>query len=169
MTITVIALDRDEELFSGSRSTRTVVVLRREDTRTWPRPPQPSPPQSSLADQAGWHLSTRLLVPPIFTIIQLPSKCPELNPVESVWQFMRDNGLSNRVFNPTTISSTIVVQLGTGSATNPGASCPSDCANGRTGSDQWDSVQAIRLFQSSKSDEACAACRASLWTISITK
>ena len=28
----------------------------------------------------------------------LPPKCPELNPVENVWQFMRDNWLSNRVF-----------------------------------------------------------------------
>ncbi len=26
------------------------------------------------------------------------AKCPELNPVENVWQFMRDNWLSNRVF-----------------------------------------------------------------------
>jgi hypothetical protein len=32
------------------------------------------------------------------TIIALPPKCPELNPVENVWQFMRDNWLSNRVF-----------------------------------------------------------------------
>jgi hypothetical protein len=28
----------------------------------------------------------------------LPPKCPELNPVENVWQFIRDNWLSNRVF-----------------------------------------------------------------------
>jgi transposase len=28
----------------------------------------------------------------------LPAKCPELNPVENVWQFMRDNWLSNRIF-----------------------------------------------------------------------
>jgi hypothetical protein len=28
----------------------------------------------------------------------LPPKCPELNPVENIWQFMRDNWLSNRVF-----------------------------------------------------------------------
>jgi transposase len=27
-----------------------------------------------------------------------PTPCPELNPVENVWQFMRDNWLSNRVF-----------------------------------------------------------------------
>src|ERR1700756_3218250 len=42
--------------------------------------------------------------------------------------------------NPTTISSTIVVQHGTSSSTSLGASCPSDCANGPTGSDQWDLV-----------------------------
>jgi hypothetical protein len=51
-----------------------------------------------LVDQAGWHLSTRLVVPTNITIIALPSRCPELNPVENVRQFMRDNWLSNRVF-----------------------------------------------------------------------
>jgi len=29
---------------------------------------------------------------------RLPPKSPELNPVENIWQFMRDNWLSNRVF-----------------------------------------------------------------------
>jgi hypothetical protein len=29
-----------------------------------------------LADQAGWHLSTRLDVPPNITIVPLPAKCP---------------------------------------------------------------------------------------------
>jgi len=51
-----------------------------------------------MVDQAGWHMSTRLVVPPNITIIALPPKSPELNPVENVWQFMRDNWLSNRVF-----------------------------------------------------------------------
>src|SRR6516225_9176519 len=51
-----------------------------------------------LVDQAGWHMSTRLVVPANITIILLPPKCPELNPVENVWQFMRENWLSNRVF-----------------------------------------------------------------------
>src|ERR1700730_4658983 len=27
-----------------------------------------------------------------------PAKSPELNPVQNIWQFMRDNWLSNRVF-----------------------------------------------------------------------
>ena len=52
-----------------------------------------------LVDQAGWHMSARLVVPQNITIIALPSKCPELNPVENVWEFMRDNWLSNRVFS----------------------------------------------------------------------
>jgi hypothetical protein len=41
---------------------------------------------------------TGLVVPPNITIMALPPKCPELNPVENVWQFLRDNWLSNRVF-----------------------------------------------------------------------
>ena len=28
----------------------------------------------------------------------LPPRAPELNPVENIWQFMRDNWLSNRIF-----------------------------------------------------------------------
>ena len=52
-----------------------------------------------LLDQAGWHLSGSLNVPPNITLIRLPAKCPELNPQENVWQFIRDNWLSNRVFD----------------------------------------------------------------------
>jgi hypothetical protein len=51
-----------------------------------------------LFDQAGWHLSARLAVPPNMTLVSLPPKCTELNPQENIWQFMRDNWLSNRVF-----------------------------------------------------------------------
>jgi transposase len=52
-----------------------------------------------LLDQAGWHLSDELVVPANITLLPLPPKCPELNPVENIWQFMRDNWLSNRVFH----------------------------------------------------------------------
>ena len=48
-----------------------------------------------LLDQAD--MSERLAVPPNITIVPLPAKCPELNPQENVWEFMRDNWLSNRV------------------------------------------------------------------------
>ncbi len=51
-----------------------------------------------LLDQAGWHLTLKLVVPDNITIVPLPARCPELNPQENVWQFMRDNWLSNRVF-----------------------------------------------------------------------
>jgi len=43
-----------------------------------------------LVDQAGWHLSGSLVVPPNITLIPLPTKCPELNPQQNVWRFMRD-------------------------------------------------------------------------------
>lgn len=51
-----------------------------------------------LLDQAGWHLAGALDVPENITLLPLPAKCPELNPQENVWQFLRDNWLSNRVF-----------------------------------------------------------------------
>jgi DDE superfamily endonuclease len=51
-----------------------------------------------LVDRAGWHMSDRLVVPPNITLVPLPPRCPERNVMENVWQFMRDNWLSNRVF-----------------------------------------------------------------------
>ena len=51
-----------------------------------------------LVDQAGWHMTPKLTVPSNISIIPLPAKSPELNPQENVWQFMRDNWLSNRIF-----------------------------------------------------------------------
>ena len=51
-----------------------------------------------LLDQAGWPLSAKLDIPDNITPMPLPSKSPELNPVENIWQVMRDNWLSNRVF-----------------------------------------------------------------------
>jgi transposase len=51
-----------------------------------------------LMDQAGWHLTPKLKLPTNVSIVAIPSKSPELNPQENVWQLMRDNWLSNRVF-----------------------------------------------------------------------
>jgi hypothetical protein len=51
-----------------------------------------------LLDQAGWHQSRTLIVPDNITLVPLPAYAPELNPVENIWQFMRDNWLSNRIF-----------------------------------------------------------------------
>ena len=51
-----------------------------------------------LLDRAGWHTTGALAVPKNITMILLPSRAPELNPVENIWQFLRANWLSNRVF-----------------------------------------------------------------------
>lgn len=75
-----------------------------------------------LMDQAGWHTTDKLEVPSNMSIIALPAKCTKLNPVENIWQFMRDNWLSNRVSPPTTTSSTIAARPGTSSSTSHGAS-----------------------------------------------
>ena len=44
-----------------------------------------------LLDRAGWHTTSKLDVPDNITPIFLPSRAPELNPVESVWQYLRQN------------------------------------------------------------------------------
>jgi len=44
------------------------------------------------------HTSPKLKVPANITLLPLPPKSPELNPTENVWQYLRDNWLSNRVF-----------------------------------------------------------------------
>ena len=51
-----------------------------------------------LLDRAGCHTTGRLVVPKNITLVFLPSRAPELNPVENIWQYLRQNWLSNRVF-----------------------------------------------------------------------
>ncbi len=51
-----------------------------------------------LLDRAGWHTTAKLDMPSNITPIFLPSRAPELNPVENIWQYLRGNWLSNLVF-----------------------------------------------------------------------
>lgn len=51
-----------------------------------------------LLDRAGWHTTGNLAVPKNVTLIFLASRSPELNPVEQIWQYLRSNFLSNRIF-----------------------------------------------------------------------
>jgi transposase len=51
-----------------------------------------------ILDQAGWHTTAKLDIPANLTLLPLPPRSPELNPVENIWQYLRDNWLSNRVF-----------------------------------------------------------------------
>src|SRR5208282_6010021 len=52
-----------------------------------------------LLDRAAWHTTAKLDVPSNITPIFLPSRAPELNPVENIWQHLRAKWLSNRVFD----------------------------------------------------------------------
>jgi transposase len=50
-------------------------------------------------DGAGWHLpGGKLRIPDNISLLPLPPYSPQLNPVENVWQFLRQNHLSNRVY-----------------------------------------------------------------------
>src|SRR4051794_16262173 len=46
----------------------------------------------------AWHGAAILSVPSNISLVPLPPRAPELNGQENIWQFMRANWLSNRVF-----------------------------------------------------------------------
>jgi DDE superfamily endonuclease len=52
-----------------------------------------------VLDGAGWHTSPKLCVPENVSLLPLPRCAPELNPVENLWQFLRQNLLSHRVWD----------------------------------------------------------------------
>ena len=49
-------------------------------------------------DQAGWHLTNELTIPENIRLIAQPAYSPELNPVEHVWEELREKQLSNLTF-----------------------------------------------------------------------
>jgi len=51
-----------------------------------------------VLDRAGWHVSGKLRVPENITLIHLPPKSPELNPVENLWHYLRSHYWSNRMY-----------------------------------------------------------------------
>ena len=46
-------------------------------------------------DQAGWHQSKELTIPANMRLIAQPAYRPELNPVEHVWEEVREKHLAN--------------------------------------------------------------------------
>ena len=53
-----------------------------------------------VVDGAGWHkIGRHLIVPDNISLLVLPPYSPELNPQENIWQYLRQNHLSNRVFD----------------------------------------------------------------------
>ena len=51
-----------------------------------------------LLDGAGWHRANDLRIPKTMRLIFLPPYSPELNPVEHVWEYLRENVFGNLVF-----------------------------------------------------------------------
>jgi len=52
-----------------------------------------------IMDGAGWHKSKDLKIPPNFKIIFLPPYSPELNPVERLWQHIKQNTIKNNIYH----------------------------------------------------------------------
>ena len=53
-----------------------------------------------ILDGAGWHQKgERLQVPDNITLLSLPPYCPELNPMENVWAYLRQNILCATVWD----------------------------------------------------------------------
>ncbi|GAN69865.1 transposase [Acetobacter orleanensis NRIC 0473] len=52
-----------------------------------------------LLDRAPWHTTAKLKLPRNISLIFLPSRAPELNPIENVWQFLRVHWLANTIFD----------------------------------------------------------------------
>lgn len=51
-----------------------------------------------VLDRAGWHTAKALKVPANVTLVHLPPKSPELNPVENLWHYLRSHHWSNRFY-----------------------------------------------------------------------
>ena len=50
-----------------------------------------------VLDQAGWHTSRKVVVPPGMTLVFLPARSPELPPAERLWPLV-DEAVANRTF-----------------------------------------------------------------------
>ena len=52
-----------------------------------------------VIDGAGWHRSDSLKTPSNIYLLRLPPYAPELNPIEHVWDELREKFFHNKVFN----------------------------------------------------------------------
>lgn len=51
-----------------------------------------------VLDSAGWHTANALSIPNSLRLIPLPAYSPELNPVEHLWDYLRDYSFGNATF-----------------------------------------------------------------------
>jgi transposase len=50
-------------------------------------------------DQASWHRSQQLQIPENMRLIFQPPYSPEVNPVEHIWEYLREKHFANRIFS----------------------------------------------------------------------
>jgi len=50
-------------------------------------------------DNAGGHIATELILPENIRVIYQPPYCPQLNPIEEVFDYIKENDFRNRVFD----------------------------------------------------------------------
>lgn len=51
-----------------------------------------------IMDGAGWHKSSLLQIPENMRIIFQPPYSPELNPIEKLWQYIKERTIKNQIF-----------------------------------------------------------------------
>jgi transposase len=51
-----------------------------------------------VMDGAGWHKSDKLIFPQSIRIIIQPPYSPELNPIEKLWQYIKNHTIKNRIY-----------------------------------------------------------------------
>ncbi len=51
-----------------------------------------------LIDRAGWHRAKNLKIPENIRLLPQPSHSPELNPVEHLWEDLREKAMPNKAF-----------------------------------------------------------------------
>ena len=50
-------------------------------------------------DGAGWHKTEKLKIPENIELLFIPPYTPEMNPIEQIWEELREKGFRNEVFN----------------------------------------------------------------------
>jgi DDE superfamily endonuclease len=99
-----------------------------------------------LLDRAGWRITGKLDGPDNITPIFLPSRAPELNPVENLWQYLRTTGSQTLSSKTTTPSATPHAKRGENSSPTRKGSHPSQCEIGPTSVNRYDPWYHSRLW-----------------------
>ena len=89
-----------------------------------------------ILDQARWHISAKVAIPDNITLLRLPPRSPEFNPVENIWQNLCDNWLSNRIFQSYADIAALCCEVCNKLIERPWKIMSIGTANGRRNSDQ---------------------------------